>query len=171
MGSSTRSLNGLHPQSKFRNEPLPTKSRQRIARDNIQRQGADIINLILRIQKAVFEGRTDDLETQKMKNSLNASLLDLSAAQVVALIHALNHAGEIELLERERLAAFALQMLSHNDPDGMIEIICRPDLLTPEHIRTRAFHVWARRDPDAVISWMEKHGDSRPDLVNEDILE
>jgi len=163
-----RSLGILHETGRFPNEPLSTKSSQRGAREKIRRQGADIISVALGIQKAEYEGRADELETQKKKNTLNASLLGLSAAQVETLINVLRDAGEIQFLEREKLIASALNMLKHNDPEGFLALAMRPDDMIPEHIRTEAMALWVARDPATVVSWMQKHQDTRPDLINED---
>ena len=126
---------------------------------------SSLVGLIGDLQQARYDGRKYDLDTQKMQGTLEATLMDLSPAQVRSLLLALRESDDIEYEERERLIGFALEMLEDRYPDEFIEIALLPGSLIWDPLRSKAIALWAERDINGLIDWMKKNGESRPDVV------
>ncbi len=127
---------------------------------------SSLVGLIGDLQQARYDGRKDDLDTQKMESLLETTLMDLSPTQVRSLLLALRENDDIEYEERKRLIGFAIEMLEDRYPDEFIEIGLLPGSLISDPLRSKAFVLWAERDINGLIAWMKRNQESRPDMVN-----
>jgi hypothetical protein len=176
VAEEARSL-GLTPDAllKAGKPPQPTKSSREDPEAKIAAAKSfakELIDFAKKMKEHEKSGGPPDEELQKQIMETIARFMELTPAQIKAVVAEMKASPDLDDKMRSEMISFSIMMLASEQPEAAIAIYTESsDLKGLEgmgsHVVTMALGKWAEKDPIAAMEWVKKNSEKYPDVISD----
>lgn len=156
--------------------PLPTKSVREDSEAKIAAAKSfakDLIAFAKKMKELEGTGEQPDAELQKEMMETIGRFLDLSPAQIKAVIAEMKESPDLDDDMRRNIVVGSIMMLAEDQPEAAIAIYTESSDIKGlgemgSHVVANALGKWAEKDPLAAMEWMKKNSEKHANLVTEE---
>jgi hypothetical protein len=156
--------------------PLPTKSGREDPEAKIAAAKSfakELIDFAKKMKEFEKSGEQPGEEFQKQIMETIARFMELSPAQIKAVIAEMKESPDLDDEMRRNMVGFSIMMLANDQPEAAVAIYTESSDIKGlgemgSHVVTTALGKWAEKDPLAAMEWVRKNSEKHADLITED---